>query len=176
MWSLVVSALSGLPGLLGDYFKRKQEIQKIEAETDKLVALKKQDLAAIIAKADVERATAALKATGAWFKYIVFWLIASPFVACLIGFPEYAAQVFENLKALPEWYLIIFTGIVAVIWGIPVQGSIMGHIWDGIKTSVANRRQYKLDKTVAKNTKIEKQDPVPVVLWEDDEDDGKTVS
>lgn len=172
MWSLVVSALSGLPGILGDYFKRKQEIQKIEAETDKLVAIKKQDLAAVIAKADAERAATALKSTGSWFKYIVFWLIASPFVACLIGFPEYAAQVFENLKALPEWYLIIFTGIIAVIWGIPVQGTIMGQVWEGIKTSVANRRQYKIEKTVAKAAiKKNIEQPTKAIEWGDDDDD-----
>lgn len=142
----IVSALSGLPGVLGDYFKRKQEIQIIRTQTMRDIAVEKQKLAGRIAEAEAERAVMALKSTSQWFKQLVFFLLSTPFIAALIGFPEYSAMVFDNLRALPEWYLIMYTGIIGVIYGIPVPGSIMGNIWEGLKQSSANRREYKLER------------------------------
>lgn len=156
--TLLFTGLSKIPGVLGDYFKRKQEIQLIKAETDRQLAIEHQKMVAETARADAERATVALGATGMWFKYVVFGMISIPFLSCLIGFPSYATMVFTNLSALPEWYLIMYTSIVAVIWGIPVKGSVMGYIFNGIKDSVQNRRQYKLEKKA-----LERQDVFEVV-------------
>lgn len=146
MFTAVFSLLGSLVKPIGEYFKNKSEIRKINAQTEQQIALERQKLAAQIAKADAERATVALGATSAKFKYVVFGLISSPFVATLIGFPEYATSVFDNLRALPEWYMIMYTSIIAVIWGIPVQGSIMNNIFDSMRKSRELRREYKLAK------------------------------
>lgn len=142
----LTSALSRLPGVLGDYFQRKQEIQLIKAQTQRDIAVEQQKLAGRIAEADAERAVMAIKSTSRWFKHTVFFLLSCPFIACLIGFPEYAEMVFANLSALPEWYLIMYTGIIGVIYGIPVPGSVMGNIWEGLKQSRANTREFKLQR------------------------------
>lgn len=142
----VFSLLSDLPGMLGDYFKRKQELEKIKLDTQLQIEHEKQKLAGELAKADYQRAIEGLKSTGQWFKYCVFWMFASPFISCLIGYPEYAERVFQNLEILPADYKMIFFGMIGIIWGIPVPGSIMGNVWEGIKNAMEKRREYKLAK------------------------------
>ncbi len=142
----LLALLSKLPGLVGDYFAKRQEIELIKVNTQAQLELEKQKLVAEQARADADRATEALKSTSQLFKHCVFWMLSSPFLSCLIGYPEYAQMVFHNLNALPEWYLIIYTGIIGVIFGIPVPGSIMGNIWEGLKTARANSKEFKLAK------------------------------
>lgn len=144
--TMLFSMLSGLPGILGDYFAKKQEMQEIELETQRQVMLEKQKLVNEMARADADRATAALGATGMWFKYCVFWMISFPFITCLIGWPQYANYVFHNLSVLPQWYMILYTSIVAVIWGIPVRGNIVGLTVQALKDTVSSSREYRLAK------------------------------
>lgn len=142
----LLGLLSNLPGMVGQYFAKKQELEQLKIETQAKLEFEKQQLAGEIAKADLERAKEALSSTTPMFKHCVFWMLSSPFISCLIGYPEYAQMVFANLNALPEWYLVIYTGIIGVIFGIPVPGTIMGNIWEGIKASRQNSREYKLAK------------------------------
>lgn len=146
IFTTLFSLLSGLPGVIGDYFKKKQEIEQQKLNNEYAIEVEKEKLAAQLAQAESDRAEQAIQSTGMWFKYCVFWLLASPFIACLFNYPEYAQHLFSNLNTLPEWYLIIFTGMVGVIWGIPVPGSVMGNIWEGIKEARANSREFKLEK------------------------------
>jgi hypothetical protein len=147
---LIFGILSKIPGQIGEYYAKKQELEKLKVETQSKIEHEKQQFAAEMAKADAERATESLKATGQYFKYAVFWMLSSPFISCLLNYPEYAEMVFKNLNALPEWYLIIYTGIIGVIYGIPVPGSVMGNIWQGIKDSREKTREFKLQKLNAK--------------------------
>lgn len=142
----LLGLLSNLPGMVGQYFAKKQELEQLKIETQSKLELEKQQLVGEIAKADLERAKEALNATTPLFKHCVFWMLSSPFISCLLGYPEYAQMVFANLNSLPEWYLVIYTGIIGVIFGIPVPGTIMGNIWEGIKNARANSREYKLAK------------------------------
>lgn len=132
--------------MVGDYFKKKQEIEQLKIENEKVFLLKQQEAIKDMQISDNNRAIAGLKATGKYFKYCVFWMISSPFIACLAGHPEYAEQVFKNLEVLPADYRYMYYGIIAIIFGIPVPGSYAGGIWEGIKTAIANRREYKLAK------------------------------
>lgn len=143
---VILSLLSGLPGKIGDYFAKKQEIEQLKLETQYKLEVERQKLVAEQARADAERAKESIKATSKFFKHCVFWMLSSPFISCLIGYPEYAQMVFDNLNALPEWYLVIYTGIIGVIFGIPVPGSVMGNIWEGIKRSNNNRKEFQLAK------------------------------
>lgn len=142
----LLGLLSKLPGMVGDYFAKKQEIERLKLETQAQLELEKQKLVSIIAQSDAERAKESLGATTPLFKHCVFWMLSSPFISCLIGYPEYAQMVFHNLNSLPEWYLLIYTGIIGVIFGIPVPGSVMGNIWQGLKDARQNSREYKLAK------------------------------
>lgn len=140
------SILSNVPGMLGDYFKKKQEIENQKLNAEFALEIERAKLAAELAKSDYQRASASLQSTGQWFKYCVFWLISSPFIACLIGQQWYALMLFDNLRALPEWYMILYSAIIGVIWGIPVPGSVMGNVWAGMKQAAANHRDYKIAK------------------------------
>lgn len=156
----LLGILAGLPSLISQWINGKQEAAKKQADIELtkinnalLIEQEKSKLAAEMARAEVQkdsedsnRAKVALQSTGKFFKYSVFWLLSFPFVACLVGFPQYSQYIFDNLGKLPEWYLIIYTSIIAVIWGIPVKGNISGFVVDGIKSSVQNRRDYKLEK------------------------------
>lgn len=144
--STLFSLLSNVPGMMGDYFKKKQELESKKLDVQLALEEERLRFAAETAKSDSARAQASLAATGSYFKYCVFWLISSPFIACLIGQDWYATMVFNNLKALPDWYMILYSAIVGVIWGIPVPGSVMGNIWSGIQQASANRRELKLAK------------------------------
>lgn len=142
----IPTLLSKITGSVSEYLKHKAELKKIERETERQLALERQKYISELAKNDSERAKEALRSTGKWFKYSVFWLISSPFIACLIGQPWYAEQVFNNLNVLPEWYAVLYTGIIMVIFGIPVPGSVAGNIWEGLKETRRNNKQYKLEK------------------------------
>jgi len=115
--SSVFSILSKVPGLVGNYFDKKQQIEKIKIDT--AFETEKQRLKSIaeMAVSNNEWAGKALAATGRKFKYAVFLLISLPFISCLVGVPQYAGMVFHNLESLPVWYNIMFTTIVGVIWG-----------------------------------------------------------
>ena len=142
----LLSLLSGLPTAFGEYFKKKQEIEKAKLDNELQLELERQKYIAQEAASSSDRAKASLKATSPLFKYCVFIMLSSPFAACLIGYNDYANSVFANLEHLPQWYLILYTSIIAVIWGIPVQGNITSMIVDGLKTATANRREFKLAK------------------------------
>jgi len=140
------SLLSNIPGMIGQYFQKKQEIELVKIDNKAKLEIAKQEFITVQAKADSDRAIQALSSTSPFFKHYVFWMLSSPFISCLVGYPEYAQMVFHNLNSLPEWYLLIYTAIIGVIFGIPVPGSVMGNIWEGLKESRQNSREYKLAK------------------------------
>lgn len=145
-WSLLIGLFTGLPGMLGDYFKRKQEIAVLKEQNESAYRLEQQKQIGEAIQNDSERATAMIGATGMNFKYVVFGILSIPFLAALTGHTEYVKTIFDNISTLPQEYRILYFSIVAVIWGIPVQGNIMGMVVEGIKGAVANHRDYKLQK------------------------------
>jgi hypothetical protein len=138
--------LSGVPGMLGEYFKKKQEIEELKLQNQLAIQLEQQKQIGQLAEQDSQRAALTIGATSAKFKYIVFAVLSYPFMLALFGHAEYAARIFNQLAMLPQWYLVLFTSIVAVVWGIPVQGNIMNMVVEGVKGAVANRRDYALQK------------------------------
>ena len=182
-WSLLFSFLGNLLGTLGEYFKKKQDIELANVEVQRQLALANVKAASDQSISADNRAVESLKVTGTNFKYCVFWLISSPFIACLLGQTWYAQMVFANLAALPQWYMLLYSGIIGVIWGIPVPGSVMGNIWEGIKNSAQTRRDYKLEKakinrdavfaSLRKDLKTLNQKTVNIVDHALDEGEGK---
>lgn len=138
--------LGGLPGIIGDYFKTKQQIQLKQIELSQELQLAVLNNQAQEAISNSNRAITSLQSTTQWFKVIVFVIFSIPYVSCLIGQVGYATEVFDNLSALPEWYIIIYTGIIGIIWGIPIGGGLMDLVVKGIGKSVQNRRAYSLAK------------------------------
>lgn len=140
--TLALSLLSSLPGTIGKYFETKQEIQKIKLETDRLVALKAQELASIIAAAEAEKASNLIKATGPRFKYITFFLWFGPFLLTLV-YPAYGLVIFERLGLMPGWYAESIVYIIMVIWGARISQPVVSGIFDGVKQFFRERRIIK---------------------------------
>ncbi len=148
---MLLSLFGSLPGMIGDYFKKKQEIQELTVQNQLAIQLEQQKQIGAMAQEDSQRAAIMIGATGQRFKYSVFAMLSYPFVLAMFGHPEFAKTIFDNLNQLPQWYLVLYTSIIAVIWGIPVQGSIMNMVVEGVKGAVANRRDYSLQKLDKKN-------------------------
>lgn len=146
MWPAIISLLSGIPGLFGEYFKKRSELEELKLETAKQLELARMGMAKEIARNETERANNSLGATSAKFKYLTYFIFFAPFVACLIGFPEYADQVFKNLNTLPEWYVTAAVATQLTIWGIPIASNVVSGIFSNLSSAMDARRQFKLEK------------------------------
>lgn len=151
--SVIFNLLSGLPGILGDYFKRKQEIEEIRARgaVEKEKALV--ELAKERAKAEHERAVASLKATGVYFKYFTFVMWFGPYIIQLC-YPPLGQTIFQNMAGMPQWYVESIVMIMFTVWGISVSAPVIGNIFKGIGTFFEAQRAYKLNKADIDSTKF----------------------
>lgn len=140
--ALILPLLTKLPGAIGDYFKGKQEIEKIRQETNRQIALKTKELAAIIAKAEAEKATTLIKATSARFKYITFFIWFTPFILTLV-FPEYGLVIFERLGLMPPWYAESVVYLMMVVWGAQISQPVVAGIFSGLKQFFREKRILK---------------------------------
>lgn len=150
MLAIIISALLGLlgklPGMLGDYFKTQQQIKQAQIDQTRQLQLKVLDNQGQQSKADSDRAIAVVNAPRNYTRDFAYLIISFPFLCCMINRPEYAQMVFANLAALPGWYTVLFAGMSANMWGIPVPGTMMDGIIQGVSTAVHNNRAYKLAK------------------------------
>ncbi len=152
--TLLFSLLSGLPGLIGDYFKKKQEIETIKLETQRQIAVAQQQMASDMAKAESETAIARLGVTSSYFKYFTFCMWFGPFISGVF-LPHFAAGIFDNLKLMPDWYVQSCVMIMFAIWGIQVAAPVVASVFTNL-TSYLNdpqRQGYKLQKAHLANDK-----------------------
>jgi len=141
--AIILPLLSKLPGAFGDYFKGKQEIEKIKQETTKMIALKTQELAAIIAKAEAEKASTLIRATSARFKYVTFFIWFAPFIVTLI-YPPYGLVIFDRLGMMPSFYAESVVYLMMVIWGAQISQPVVSGIFDGLKQFFREKRIIKM--------------------------------
>lgn len=139
----VIGLLSKLPGLAGDYFQQRAEIKRIELETQRQVALEKQKLSAIIAENEYKRASAALNATGRYFKYFTFVMWFGPYMIGLVS-PEICQKIFNNLGMMPEWYVQSIVMIMFVIWGVSASSPVVGSIFNNMAVYFKEKRDQKI--------------------------------
>lgn len=138
------SLLSYLPGALGNYFQKKQEIESIKLETERQLAIAQQQLLMEQAKDSAALAQITLQATGSWFKYFTFIMWFGPFIVGLVS-PETAHRVFINLAGMPDWYVQSVVLIMFTIWGINVSAPVVNTIFSGLQDYLSGRRDYKLE-------------------------------
>ena len=145
MFAFLLPLLSSLPGLLGKYFTEKNNLEQARIETQRQIEVAKQNMAAEIAKGQMELNQTIVQATGSWFKYFTFIMWFGPFVIGVIA-PAYSKEIFNNLNTMPEWYVQSCMLIMFTVWGISVSASTVGNIFSGLGTFMASRREYKLEK------------------------------
>lgn len=138
IWTTVFSLLSGLPGILGDYFKRKQEIEKTRIDASLQVQLANAQLQSQMAESEANLQITALNSTSSLFKEKTFWFLSIPMVVSII-LPGYAETMWNNLNIVPEFYKTLYCGMVCAIWGLP-------RAMEWLDRSVDSRRAYKLAK------------------------------
>lgn len=144
--AILLPILANLPGQIGEYFKTRQEIEKIKLETEKELQLANLKLAGEVAKADLEKSKEIVKATGSGFKYFTFFMWFGPFILGLV-WPSKATEVFSNLSNMPQWYVESCMLIMFTVWGISVSAPVISNIFSGLSNYMQGRREYKLEKS-----------------------------
>lgn len=118
-------------------------------QTQMQIEMEKQKLAAELAKAEVERAKAALGATSQTFKYVAFGVWFGPYVVGLVS-PSWSAKIFQNLAGMPEWYVQSVVLIMFTIWGISTASPVVTSIFSSMQEFFREKRSFKLEKAATK--------------------------
>lgn len=136
-WSMIINTLfSVIPGAIGDYFKKKQDIDLKRLDNQALLESEKNKLIAQGIITQGELGQEQIKATSSRFKEFMYCVILAPVVITCFD-PAWGKQIFDSLNIVPEWYIFIVSTISLAIWGInsdKVQGILQA------------RREYKLEK------------------------------
>lgn len=144
-WTLLFSLFTGIPGIVGDYFKKKQEIEETKLNVELALQQANIDLAKETAKAQMQLATTMVGATSPKFKYLTFIMWFGPFVLGVL-WPKMASEVFANLGNMPEWYVQSCMLIMFTVWGISVASPVVNSIFSGLGNFMQSGRDYKLEK------------------------------
>lgn len=60
---------------------------------------------------------AALKGAGKFLRLVSYSMFGLPMVITVMS-PEHGQKIWDNLQAVPQWYLTTFIGINGAVWGI----------------------------------------------------------
>lgn len=140
IWLMPLLGMLGkIPGMLGEYFTKKQEIEKARIDKELQIQLANAQLQSQIAESESNLQITALNATSSLFKEKTFWFLSVPMILSIV-IPSYADTMWHNLEAVPEFYQNLYCGMVCAIWGLPRAMDWLG-----------KSREYKLAKIEAVN-------------------------
>lgn len=109
----LLSLLGGLPGILGQYFTTKAQIQLAQIQTD------------------AQMATSQIAMTSSKFKQWMIIILFTPFLMSLLSHTA-TLSIFNNISILPQWYLeecvVVFNTILGINVGLGFVGSMVNHI------------------------------------------------
>lgn len=145
MWAILLPILAQLGGKLGDYFKQKNDLEMQRLETERQIEVAKQQMAADIAKTQMELNKTIIQATGSYFKYFTFFMWFGPFMIGTVS-PSRAHDIFTNWAGMPDWYVQSCMLIMFTVWGISVSAPVVSNIFSGLGQFMSDRREYKLEK------------------------------
>lgn len=143
--STIFSLLSGIPGIVGDYFKKKQELEDKKLDAQLAIELENKKLAAEYARAQFELQKTIVRSTSPYFKYFTFVMWFGPYMLGVWN-KSWGQQIFENMAGMPEWYIQSCVAIMFTIWGIQVSAPVVANIFNGLQDFFRERRTYKLQK------------------------------
>lgn len=144
MFAFLIPLLAGLPGLLGKYFSERNALEQAKLDTQKQIELAKQQMAADIAKGQMDLNKTIVQATGSRFKYFTFVMWFGPFMIGIVS-PGKAHDIFANLLTMPEWYVQSCMLIMFTVWGISVSAPVVSGIFSGLGSFFAERKDAKRD-------------------------------
>ena len=149
MWTLLIPLLAQLGGKFGDYFKQKADLQLEQLKTQREIELAKQQMAAEVAKAQLELNKTIVASTGNYFKYFTFFMWFGPFMVGTIA-PARAHDIFLNWAGMPDWYVQSCMLIMFTVWGISVSAPVVGGIFSSLSQFMVDRKEAKRNFELAK--------------------------
>lgn len=144
MWALLLPFLSTLGGSIGAYFKQKNDLEMQRLETERQIEVAKQQMAADIAKGQIELNKTIVMSTGSYFKYFTFFMWFGPFMIGTVS-PQRAHDIFTNWAGMPDWYVQSCVLIMFTVWGISVSAPVVSNIFAGVGQFMAGRKDAKRD-------------------------------
>jgi len=144
MWALLLPLLAQLPGIFGSMFRSQNELMKAKTTADLQIQLSKIGLAGEIARAQMAEESVIVKSTGKRFKYFTFFMWFGPFILGMVA-PHYSKIIFDNLGAMPEWYVQSCMLIMFTVWGISVSADTVGGIFSSLGSFFAAKRSHALE-------------------------------
>lgn len=125
MGPILTTVVGFIPSILGkvyDYFKTKSdragELSKYEHERKLAVEQRLRELALDKSAKDSLWALEQIKKSDKWMRRTSFVLLWVPLIAGAF-YPVEVKQYFDNvLMAVPDWYIMIFGGMMMAVWGI----------------------------------------------------------
>lgn len=134
--------ISGSLGPIGQWIKGKQELQLLQQETTRQLAMQQLKMATEGVKADGVAANTRLKSTGRYFKYVTFIMWFIPFVTCLVS-PTASSAIFNNFNQMPAWYSQSCVLMMFAVWGISVSAPVVSSIFSSLGSYIADGRAHK---------------------------------
>lgn len=144
MFALLIPILASLPGLIGAFFKQKNDILTATNEAARQIELAKIDMAKEIATAQLNLNATIVQATSSVFKYFTFIMWFGPFMVGLVA-PHFSSEIFTNLAGMPQWYVESCIMIMFTVWGISVSAPVVNGIFSGLGDFFAAKRDHKLE-------------------------------
>lgn len=143
--ALLIPLLAQLPGLVGNFFKQKADLQAAQIETQRQLELARQQMASEIARTQMDLNKTIVNSTGSYFKYFTFIMWFGPFIVGVV-WPSKAVDIFTNLAGMPQWYVESCMLIMFTVWGISVSAPVVSNIFTGLGDYLQSRRDFKLEK------------------------------
>jgi hypothetical protein len=143
-WTLLGSILGKIPGVFGEYFNKKADIEKASLEYQRAVLDSQRLMAEAAAQAQLEYQTVALQATTPLFKQRLFWFLSVPIILS-VALPDKAEVMWHNLSLIPDNYWALYSAVVCTIWGLPVAGNAIAKIFNGFTSYSSDKRADKIE-------------------------------
>ncbi len=144
MFALLIPILAALPGLIGAFFKQKNDILTAKNEAERQIEIAKINMASQIATAQLNLNATIIQSTSSFFKYFTFVMWFGPYMVGLVS-PKMSHDIFANMLGMPEWYVQSCMLIMFVIWGINVSGPVVNGIFSGLGEFFQAKRNDKIE-------------------------------
>lgn len=144
MFTLLIPILAALPGLIGAFFKQKNDILTAKNEAERQIEIAKIEMAKEIATAQLNLNATIVQSTSSFFKYFTFVMWFGPYMVGLVS-PVMSHDIFQNMLGMPEWYVQSCMLIMFTVWGINVSAPVVNGIFSGLGDFFSSRRTHKLE-------------------------------
>lgn len=144
MFAFLLPLLAQLPGLIGNYFKQKNDLLTAQNEVQRQIEIAKIDMAKDIATAQLNLNATIIGSTSSYFKYFTFLMWFGPFMVGIVA-PKFSSEIFNNLGIMPQWYVESCLMIMFTVWGISVSAPVVNGIFSGLGDFFTARREYKVE-------------------------------